>query len=53
MSFDLSRGLKIANWNCQGLSKLANVTTLLAAPVIECDILGISASWLDDIHLDS
>ena len=54
MSLNLPRGLKIANWNCQGLlSKLVDITTLLAMPAKECDILGISESWLNDTHLDS
>ena len=54
MLFDLPRGLKIANWNCQGLlSKLTDVTSLLAVPGKEWDILGISESWLDNNHLDS
>ena len=54
MLFDLPRGLKIANWNCQGLlSKLTDVTSLLAVPGKECDILRISESWIDDNHLHS
>ena len=53
MSLQLPRGLKICTWNCQGLiSKLEDVRVLLSIPGKECDVLGITESWLD-YHYDS
>ena len=53
MTFNLTKGLKICHWNSRGLySKMTDIKMLLSQPGKECDILGISESWLHD-HLDT
>ena len=52
MTFNLNKSLKICHWNCRGVfSNLDNLRLLLSQPGKECDILGISESWLKN-HLD-
>ena len=53
MAFKLSKGLKICHWTCRGVySKLTELKLLLSQPGKECDVLGISESWLTG-HLNA